>query len=706
LSDVPTQENRLISIATTLGKDKLLLYRFDGNEGISRLFHFDLYMHSLQRDISFKDIVGKKATVTLVLPDGQKRYINGLISSFSQGGSSPLTGGEKPVNFTHYHATLVPWLWVLTRSTDCRIFQDLSVPDIIQKVFQEHGFKDFRLKLSGSYNPREYCVQYRETDFNFVTRLMEEEGIFYFFEHTEDKHTLVIADNVAAFSPCPLQKKVSYKSIKGQDRDEDVINNWQLGEEVRPGMYSLIDFDFEKPNVDLTASVEGKDERKLEIYDFPGKYKNKSDGEKLVGIRMHEEETPQTVITGSGTCRGFIPGFRFQLDNHYRKDFNKEYTLTFVQMSCDQGDNYRSQSDHSSDINFVSHFNCIPYPTPFRPPRTTIVPTVRGTQTAIVVGPAGEEIYVDKYGRVKVQFHWDRDGKYNEKSSCWIRVAQVWAGKNWGAMFIPRVGQEVIVDFIEGDPDRPIIIGRVYNGASMPPYSLPDEKTKSTIKSLSSKGGGGFNEFRFEDKKGEEQIFIHAERNKDIRVKKDLFETVLGNAHHLVGGDQFEKVSGDKHDQVVGDHNEKVDGTVSLKVGADLQEKVGGSYAHDAGQEIHLKAGMKVVIESGMELTLKAGSNFIKIDPSGITIQGSPFVKINSGGAAGSGSGSSPDTPKDPQEADKAEPGSMAEVPPKKKPQKPKIYSPGALVLKQAAENGTPFCEICEKMAREREANK
>ncbi|MGH9903076.1 MAG: type VI secretion system Vgr family protein, partial [Pyrinomonadaceae bacterium] len=374
-----------------------------------------------------------------------------------------------------------------------------------------------------------------------------------------------------------------------------------------------------------------------------------------------------------------------------------------------------------------------------------------GTQTAVVVGPPGEEIFTDKYGRVKVQFHWDREGKYDEKSSCWVRVSQNWAGKRWGAMFIPRIGQEVIVDFIEGDPDRPIITGRVYNGASMPPYALPDEMTKSAIKTNSSKGGAGFNELRFEDKKGKEQIFIHAERNKDIRVKNDLLEWVGNDSHRIIKKkhyekveekkhlivvqDQIEKVEGDEHLIVVGDRLEKIDGKRHLKVGGNKHEKVGGNknvdvasnlnekvgqkvsmdagmdihqkagmnYAVDAGMAVHIKAGMTCVIEAGLQLTIKAGASFIDIGPAGISIVGTPLVNINSGGAAGSRGGCSPTAPEPPEDpevaeealvADTAEPGEAVEMPPPKAPAKPTTYSPGALVLKQAAENGTPFCDI------------
>jgi type VI secretion system secreted protein VgrG len=672
----------VIRVHTPLGPDVLLLQSFSGQESVSDLFRFDLLMHSQNRSVSFNSIVGKKATIEIIHDDGQSRYISGIINSFWQGGASAV--------FATYHATLVPWFWLLTRTSNCRIFQNMTVPDIIQKIFQEHNFADFKNKLYGSFKEREYCVQYRETTFNFISRLMQEEGIYYFFEHTEDTHTLVMANSPSEFKACPNQPTARYEAEYGAGRTEEVVTSWNIGQEVRAGKYSFTDFDFEKPTLDLTSSVEGADERKYEIYDFPGEYKTKDEGESLVGIRMQEEETSRVAVSGSSTCRSFAPGYRFDLQDHYRRDLNKSYVLTAVHHTAEAGSNYETTGDGGQALEYVNHFQCIPHPTPFRPRRTAPVPVVQGTQTAIVVGPSGEEIYVDKYGRVKVQFHWDREGKYNENSSCWIRVSQNWAGKRWGAMFIPRIGQEVIVDFIEGDPDRPIITGRVYNGGSMPPYALPDEKTKSTVKTNSSKGGGGFNELRFEDAKGKEQVFIHAERNQDIRIKNDLMEWVGRDSHRIVKRDHVEAVEGDKNLSVKGDQNEKIDGTVSLKAGQDLQQKIGQKYGVNAGMEIHQKAGMNVVIEAGMSITLKAGGGFIVVGPAGVTISGTP-VLINSGGAAGSGSGCSPHSPKSPLEADKAVPGQKPE-----KPSKAVKFSPAAQVLKKASKTGMPFCEVCQ----------
>lgn len=689
-----TQANRLIQVFTPLGEDVLLLQGVHGTESISQLFQFELQMLSENRSLSFEQIVGKNATIKVVLPDLSIRYINGIINAFSQGGSAPLEGGSSPKIFATYRATLVPWLWLLTQTSDCRIFQNQSVPEILEAVFREYGFTDYALRLQGSFDLREYCVQYRESAFQFASRLMEEEGIFYFFEHEKDKHILVLANHPNEFKPCPHLTTISYESLVGAERIDDVITEWQTSQRVRPGQVTLSDFNFETPVFDLMTNIIGQDTRKLELYDYPGEYRTKSDGERLAGIRLQEAEAPRLVTVAASTCRGLLPGYRFRLQDHYRRDFNRDYALTTVFHDLEQGLNFRSgEGDANAALKYENRFECIPHPTHFRPPRLTPTPTIKGSQTAIVVGPAGEEIYVDKFGRVKVQFHWDRTGKYNENSSCWVRIAQNWAGKRWGAMFLPRIGQEVIVDFLEGDPDQPIITGRVYNGAALPPYTLPDEMTKSTIKTNSSKGGGGFNEIRFEDKKGSEQIFIHAEKDEDLRIKNDRKEFIGNDSHLMVKNDQAESVDGDKHLTVKGAQNEKVDGTISLKAGRDLQRKVGMKYALDAGMEIHLKSGMNLVLEAGVTLTLKVGGNFINVNPAGVFIQGT-MVMINSGGAAGAGAGASPQPPTAPKEADQAEPGATLELPPPKRPPTPTHYSPAALVMKEAAQHGLPFCDI------------
>ncbi|HEX7175243.1 MAG TPA: type VI secretion system tip protein TssI/VgrG [Pyrinomonadaceae bacterium] len=690
-----TQENRRIQIFTPLGEDVLLLRGFEGSEGVSSLFRFDLRLLSENRSLAFDALVGKNATVKVSLADGSVRHINGICSRVSQGDTTSYAQEGTTGHLTEYRATLVPWLWLLTRTSDCRIFQNLSAPDIIQKVFQDYGFTDFSNRLHGSYDVREYCVQYRETAFDFVSRLMEYEGIFYFFEHEADKHTLVLADAPNEFKPCPNLPAAFYTSAIGEDAAREAVKEWQKVQEVRPGKYTANDFDFQKPALDLTASVEGRDTRHYEIYDYPGGYVTRDQGERLVGVRVQEQDSPLVVARGASSYAALASGYRVDLKGHYRRDMNGPYVLTSVQHSADLAAGYGSGAEGASEAidGYSNTFECIPHPTPYRPPRVTPTPVIQGTQTAVIVGPAGEEIYTDKYGRVKVQFHWDREGKNDENSSCWVRVSQNWAGKRWGAMFVPRIGQEVIVDFLEGDPDRPIITGRLYNGGAMPPHALPDAKMKSTIKTYSTKGGGGFNEMSFDDTKGKEKVFHHAEKDLHGRVKNDRVEWIGRDTHLIVKRDQLEQVEGDKHLKVTGDQNEQVDGGYSLKVGQDAQTKAGTKFNVDAGQEIHLKAGMNVTIEAGTALTIKVGGNFININPGGIFIKGT-MVMINSGGSGGSGSGASPTAPTAPLEADTGEPGQAHEMPPARQPGVPVVYSPAALVMRQAAQNGAPFCDI------------
>ncbi|PYS89494.1 MAG: type VI secretion system tip protein VgrG, partial [Acidobacteria bacterium] len=373
---------------------------------------------------------------------------------------------------------------------------------------------------------------------------------------------------------------------------------------------------------------------------------------------------------------------------------NKQYTILTATHEAEQNPSYVSNEGATDP--YTNSFTCMLHGSGspgFRPLAKTPKPSVHGSQTAVVVGPSGEEIYTDKYGRVKVQFYWDREGQVNEVSSCWVRVAQSWAGNKWGAMFIPRIGMEVVVHFLEGDPDQPIITGCVYNPQTMPPYTLPDEKTKSTIKSNSSKGGGGFNEFRIEDKKGSEQIFIHAEKDQDIRVKNDCMELIQHDRHLIVENDQYEKIKKDKHLQITGDHNEKIGGTMSLDVGSDQQNKIGQNYGLESGMGVHIKAGMTTVIEAGTALTLKVGSSSININTGGIQIIGSPMLMLNSGGSPTPGGGCSPEAPKDPKEADKADPGQRVQLPPPNAPLAPVNIGPLAALMKSAAQSGAPFCD-------------
>ena len=710
------QADRPIAIFTPLEADTLLLVGLRGEEGLSRPFSFELdAMAENTQKVPFDELLGNRVTVRLRLSDDQERYWSGICNRVIEVG--------RGLVFTEYRLHIVPEIWFLTRRAQSRIFQSLTVPDILKKVLS--GL-EVSWELQGTFEKRDYCVQYRETDFNFASRLMEEEGIYYFFKHSENRHTMVVANTAQSHPDLPLGSRIIFDETS-EGREEDLrVTRWEKSQSLRSGKVTLWDHSFELPHKHLEAeesiqstvtigkvthrmAVGGNDQ--FEVYDYPGEYAQRFDGvdpgggnrpadlqkifednRRTAKLRIQEEATRGVVISGGGHCRNFVSGHKFTLTRHHNGD--GVYVLTGVSHRItSSGTDYRSGTDVRFD--YRNTFTCIPLALPFRPARVTPRPVVPGTQTAVVVGPAGEEIFPDKYGRVKVQFHWDREGKYDANSSCWVRVAQSSAGKQWGSIYIPRIGHEVVVDFEEGDPDRPIIVGAVYNASEMPPYTLPDEKTKTVMfKSNSSVGGGGFNEFRIEDKKGKEQIFIHSERNTDVRIKKDHFETIGGSSHHIVEGEHLVKISRDRHDHVVGNENRKVDMTYSRNVGMNVQEKVGINHALDAGLEIHLKAGLNVVIEAGLTLTLKAGASFILISPAGIAIQGTPLLLLNSGGAPGVGSGSRPTSPTDPTEADTAEAGQVSQKPPPGQPPKPPVYSPKAAILKEAAKKGTPLVQV------------
>jgi type VI secretion system secreted protein VgrG len=419
---------------------------------------------------------------------------------------------------------------------------------------------------------------------------MEQYGISYFFEHEENKHTLVLTNKASAYKPCPGQATVRWDPEGSAPSEEDVILSLQIEREFRTGKYALTDYNFETPSTSLMANVNttnaagGND--KFEVYDYPGEYDKKAQGDKITKIRIEEEEAQYVTIRGTSLCRAFTTGFRFDLKDYFRDDMNQSYVLTQVQHSASIGEAYRSAQGGFEQIAYTNTFTAIPHKIPYRPPRLTPKPVVQGLQEAVVVGPAGEEIYVDKYGRVKVQFFWDREGKKNENSSCWVRVSQLWAGKQWGAMFIPRIGQEVIVEFMEGDPDHPLITGRVYNAEMMPPYALPANQTQSGIKSRSSKGGSpdNFNEIRFEDKKGNEEIYLHAEKNWTINVENDKTQwvghdeklTVDHNRDKKVGVDQSEDIGANKTIHVGANHTETIDANKTLTVGGNHSETISG----------------------------------------------------------------------------------------------------------------------------------
>ncbi|HXI29321.1 MAG TPA: type VI secretion system tip protein TssI/VgrG, partial [Vicinamibacterales bacterium] len=548
---------------TTPLKEALLFHGLHAREELGRLGEYQLDLLSPKKDINVDEILGKNVTVKVELPDESTRYFNGFVTRFAQGG----TVGR----YIRYYAVVRSWLWFLTRTTDCRIFQEMTVPDIVKKVFGDHPTADFVFELTGSYHKWTYCVQYRETDFNFVTRLLEHEGIYFYTRHTDGHNTVVLTDATSKHTTAPGYEKISYIAPEDLVRPElEHIGSWDFARDIQPGVYVHDDYDLERPSVELrtrktlTRSYSPSD---YEIYDYPGHYIQKPDGEQYAGVRIDEFGTQFETAQGISNSRGITVGSLFTLEDFRREDQNREYLVIAASHDVRFGD-YEALPQSGGGTDYRCAFVAMPSSQQFRPRRSTPKPFVQGPQTAVVVGPAGEEIYTDKYGRVKVQFHWDRYGKKDDKSSCWIRVSHPWAGKGWGAVATPRIGQEVIVDFLEGDPDQPIITGRVYNAEQMPPWGLPGNKTQSGFLTRSSSGGSpaNANAIRFEDKAGSEQVWIHAEKNQDIEVEHD--ET------HWVGHDRTKTIDHDETSHIKHDRTETVDNNETITVHGQRTETV------------------------------------------------------------------------------------------------------------------------------------
>jgi type VI secretion system secreted protein VgrG len=631
-----TQDGRFLKIDTPLGKDVLLISGFQVREGISRPFviRVDAVSELTKSDqVTAEALIGKNATITVALKDGGKRYFHGMVNRLLRGGRG------KEERFAYFQLEIVPTLARLASRTDCRIFQSQSAVDIVKKVLGDANV-EFKDALTKTYTSRDYCVQYRETDLNFVSRLLEDEGISYFFDHQESGHVMVLADKPEANQPCPEQSSVHYEAEGGYGDREDTVSDWTVTEQLRSGAMFLRDHHFQMPSKDLgfpehTSIVRG-DNTKLEIYDYPGDYaklfkepekrldKVEEEGQKIVRLRMEREEAAYEEVDGSSNVRAFRSGFRFTLTDHFRSDWNTDWLLTSVQHSALQSPDY--VSDEVAPSAYSNRFTCIPYKIPFLPERVTPKPVVRGPHTAVVVGKTGEEIWPDKFGRVKVQFFWDRLGKKDDNSSCWIRVAQPWAGKNWGFVALPRVGHEVVVDFLEGDPDQPIIVGSVYNSDNMPPYSLPDNKTQTGIKTRSSKGGGSanFNEIRFEDMKGKEDLYVHAERTFTGEVETDETRKVGGSRTTTIHKDETETVETGNHTLTVSQGNREA--TVSM--GNDKLTVSMGGVTHEVPMGTHKVDAMTVEADGQTMITLKCGASSIQMTPASITIK-SPMVMIN-----------------------------------------------------------------------------
>lgn len=675
------------------GEDDLLIAEMAGHEAMSQLFEFRLRLLSSRDDIDPRRIIGKPAILRIEAWDtrhmGGERHWNGVVSRFQRTGRASSAEGE---DLYAYECDIVPWFWFMTQHEDCRIFQGKTVREIIEAIFEEFDYSDFRFDLHEDHPALDYCTQYHETTFDFISRLVEREGIHYYFRHEdaeESRHLLVFTDHNRG-NPA-LEPSTLPFHHEGTAEDYDAIRTLALDQQMRTRKVTLGDWDFERKrllreNTPTVLSI-GAD-RDLERYRYPGAFVDPEVGKYRSRVLMEAEEAGHMRFRGDSQVRTLAPGHTFTLEDHPFDEFNIEYMVLSV------WHHGRNNLGNDGAAEYGNEFTLHPHAVTWRAPLSTPKGLVRGPQTALVTGPAGEELHVDQHGRIKVQFHWDRQGQYDDHSSCWVRVAQAWAGNGYGTMFIPRVGMEVVVDFLEGDPDQPLVTGCVYNGINKPPYDLPAHATRSTIKTLSSKGGGGTNELRFEDKKGSEEVFLQAQKALNVQVKANEHHQIGGSLDLKVGDYRKTTIEANDHLHVKGDQGIAVQGQMTVAVVDGPLEFQSGSEAKllskakmeiASKQEIAIHGGTQLVMEANGLISLKVGASGIVIDPSGVSVVG-PMIKQNSGGAPSAAITSIGTMIVNAAGTHSTQDGSVIDP----------IQQLQAQALRNAALAGQPFCAECE----------
>ncbi|WP_339456196.1 type VI secretion system Vgr family protein [Pseudomonas sp. EA_65y_Pfl1_P120] len=657
----------------------LQVLSFTGTEGISQPYRFDLELVSENPDIDLEKLLHKQAFLAF---DPQGSGVHGQIYRVAQ--------GDAGKRLSRYTVSLVPHLQYLHHRTNQRIYQQMSAPKIIALILEEHGIQSnaYRFQLSQPCPDRDYCVQYDETDLHFVQRLCEEEGVHYHFQHSTNGHVLVFGDDQTVFPK--LGQPTAYVQGSGMVADEPVIKGFNVRLATRTGRVTRRDYDFEKPNLQLEAAYKPEGEGAgpdLEDYDYPGRFLTRARGKLLSQRAVERYRADYQQAEGWGDQTRLTSGHFLALSEHPRKEWNDLWLLTQLSHEGKQPQVLEESVTSDTTANkddfhqgYRNRFLAAPWDVFYRPALEHPKPRVLGSQTAVVTGPKGEEIHCDEYGRVKVQFFWDREGLADDKTSCWLRVSSGWAGDRYGGIAIPRIGMEVLVTFLEGDPDQPLISGCLYHKENQVPYPLPANKTRTVFKTMSSPGGGGFNELRIEDKKGAEQIFLHAQRDWDENIEHDQKIRVGNERHDTVEKNTYTELKAEEHRTTYADRKVEVRMDDHLTIAQNQHVKLGTAQLVSAGNEIHLKAGEKIVIEAGMELTMKAGGSFIKLDAGGITVLG-PVVKVNAGGSAGNGTGIGIKAPGLPGAADRDKAGSLMDqalvdaVPEKVKPKAFFVFS-------------------------------
>ncbi|MFC3550064.1 type VI secretion system Vgr family protein [Lysobacter cavernae] len=626
---------RTITLQSDLG-DQLLFWRMQAHEQLGQLFSFRLTALCKQAQPDLRRLLGTPMAVQLSAQDGYKRWFHGIVADIAQTGFTVID----KLSYAVLAITLVPKPWLLTQRQDCRIFTEKSVPEIVRSVLGDIGYGDVQLSLGGNYPKRDYCVQYREDDFNFISRLLEQEGIYYFFSHSASAHTLVLADALGAHARTRGFETLPYAPPAQQGNRLDAsVSEWQLARALHTTRHQLTDYDPLRPRVSLAADEEIGDSGDLHAigglsaFDYPGGHLIEADGKRYAQVRAEARNAERSRYSGQATACGLSAGALFALQDFPRRECNQEYLVVATDIDL-QAPGYASGGD-AGDEPFSCRFEAIESKLPFRSPAQARRPVIAGLQTAVVTGSdTDEDIVVDQHGRIQVTFHWNTSTRANAKPSCPVRVASSWAGKGWGAMSLPRVGQEVVVSFLEGDPDRPLVIGSVYNADHAAPFKLPDDKTRSGIRSRSLGGSvEDFNEIRFEDKKGSEELFVHAQKDLREEVENDHFATV--------DHDQTLTVKHDQSEDVQHDRKHKVGNDDSLDVGNNCTSTIGKKFRLSAGTEIELVTGASsLVMKSNGDIQIK-GVNITVTGANAVKIDGQVQVQIKAGATVDMGAGAS-----------------------------------------------------------------
>lgn len=615
----------------------LQVYQFSGHEQLGALYQFDVTFVCEDPELKLEEWLQLPVCLTLHHNNQNKieytpRYVHGIIESIEQLNTS--------FRYSTYRLSLVPIFSLLTYRTNFQVFQHKTVPDIISEIYQQAGIltNHFDIELFNAHEPREYCVQYGESDLDFVQRLMSEEGFISYFEHTDIGSKLIISDGPEIHTELA---SLCVVANNGMTKDSNTITSLIKKQKVSMGKVSVKDYNFETPTRSPVGKIQNDDqgecasELALEHYQYPSNQLSSEKATKYASLRLKQQRTSNVELLGESDCAQLTAGYFQPIQEHPNPEWNDTWLLTRVTHSGRQPQVLEELADGGSE--YHASFSCTPWMIPFKTVQKP-KPLIHNVDTAIVTGPENEEIYCDEHGRVKVQFHWDRNGQGNEKTSCWLRTSQGWAGNQYGQFILPRIGHEVIVSFIHGDPDKPIITGSLYNGDNKPPYTLPEHKTRSTFKTSSSLGGENFNELRFEDKKDAEQVYIHAAKDMDSQIQNNQTVEVFNDEHKIVHNNQFNEIKNNRNTTVSGSQFETIKGDSHHQVNGSVHSKVGKKRLEEIGSELHLKSGQKIVLEAGTEITIKAGGSVVKIDPAGVHLIGSA-INLNSGGSAGSGSG-------------------------------------------------------------------